>query len=379
MGRKNILLVGLGYWPGVQGDKAFWVRLTPLLSPHIDRLIVASFVPQSAQFPPGQRSVVVNYLRTAKLCGPANNGLFRPGQLQVLVSTARAASAIRRMVNENRIDVVHFMDPGLAVLPWLRLAVSGTRLSTTVISIRPRALGYWRTLSLLLERSTQRIMATSNAVKRDLMAWGVAPDKVTIVRWGVQPAGTTANRSELKGRLGISEQAKLILWTGPLQQTRLDEFGPSIAAAKSLAAANTSLQFIFAIKPGYYAPNLVEQAADRVAVIRGKEMTELYGVTDLLLSPVCNPRIVLGPPLTWLEAMSHGVPVFTTPSRVVNEVIEDGHNGRIVELAALEAELSRTLSLLEYQDWRHGAVATIERSFNLHEAAESYIGLWEEI
>jgi glycosyltransferase involved in cell wall biosynthesis len=83
---------------------------------------------------------------------------------------------------------------------------------------------------------------------------------------------------------------------------------------------------------------------DRVSVVpfvlRG-EMPSLYASHDVFVFP----SLVEGMPLTLLEAMASGMPVVTTASSGMPDVVEDGFNGLLVPLAD-SGELARAIRKL---------------------------------
>jgi glycosyltransferase involved in cell wall biosynthesis len=91
---------------------------------------------------------------------------------------------------------------------------------------------------------------------------------------------------------------------------------------------------------GFFAPEVREQ----IRVIRSvsrEEMPGLYASHDLLVFP----SMVEGMPLTLLEAMATGLPVVTTETPGMVELVEDGFNGLLVQPAD-SAELASAVERL---------------------------------
>lgn len=84
-----------------------------------------------------------------------------------------------------------------------------------------------------------------------------------------------------------------------------------------------------------------------VPFVKSREMPELYAAHDIFVLP----SLMEGMPLALLEAMASGMPVVTTWSSGMADVVEDGHSGRLVPpadsdaLAGVLAELVKSAEL----------------------------------
>jgi glycosyltransferase involved in cell wall biosynthesis len=91
------------------------------------------------------------------------------------------------------------------------------------------------------------------------------------------------------------------------------------------------------------------------------------------------PSIKEGFPWTLLEAMTAGVPVIATKVGAVPEVIENNHNGLLIEPANSEELAKAIKNLLKNKDLREKIVKeakkTVEEKFNLKEMVKKYENL----
>jgi len=87
-----------------------------------------------------------------------------------------------------------------------------------------------------------------------------------------------------------------------------------------------------------------------------------------------------GVPIALLEAMSHSLPVITTPVGGIPEVVESGRNGILVkpgDVDAIEVALEKLLqSSAERQRLGAAARATIAERYSLDSVVERLAGLY---
>src|SRR5260370_5761412 len=106
-------------------------------------------------------------------------------------------------------------------------------------------------------------------------------------------------------------------------------------AFAQLAARNADLQLTVAgcVLPEEavrkFFPAQMQSRIQVIPFVRRDDMPELYAEHDIFLFP----SLVEGMPLTLLEAMATGMPVVTTNSSGMADVVEDGVNGLLVAAA----------------------------------------------
>jgi glycosyltransferase involved in cell wall biosynthesis len=105
-------------------------------------------------------------------------------------------------------------------------------------------------------------------------------------------------------------------------------------------------------------------------------MKEIFSVTDVLIAPVSVKKAIIAPPLTWLEAMSYGIPVVTTNVGGANEVIINGINGFISLEENLESTIMKCLNKDNIIKLSENARQMIKQRFDIENIASNYFDLW---
>jgi glycosyltransferase involved in cell wall biosynthesis len=131
------------------------------------------------------------------------------------------------------------------------------------------------------------------------------------------------------------------LWSGFIQQIGRDDFLRTVTLARRIRDQRSDIDFVFSLKPECYSDELAKLGATGVEVKIGSPafMSELPRY-DAFLSPVLDSQSSAAPPLTWLEAMSAGLPIITTEHPGAHEVLGNGNCGIVTSDFA---ELEKTL------------------------------------
>ncbi|MEY6431302.1 glycosyltransferase family 4 protein [Thioalkalicoccus limnaeus] len=196
-------------------------------------------------------------------------------------------------------------------------------------------------------RLYDRVVAISDAIGQVLLAEGLPPAKLRVVRSAVElspdlPQGT---RAEIAARLGLDEQAS---WLGVVAQL-IPRKGHRylIEALPGLLAAHPRLQVVF-FGQGASERQLREQveAARLTAPVRfvgfRDDLAECLPWLDLLV----HPATMEGLGVALLQTAAAGVPIVASQVGGIPEVVRDGHNGFLVrpaDPAALGAACRRLL------------------------------------
>ena len=194
-----------------------------------------------------------------------------------------------------------------------------------------------------------RVIAVSEAIRRRLIATGLAPDKVVTVPSGIDlPRFGRGDRARFRGGLaatGWPADAILVGTAGHLAAHKgIDRF---IDAATLLARQRDDLRFLV-VGTGGEAAALRRRAAEQGLGARlhftgfRDDMPDVFAALDLFaLASVAGE----GSPAVLKEAMAAGVPVVATALAGVEEIVEGARHGLLVppgDAAALAGAL-RTL------------------------------------
>jgi len=205
-----------------------------------------------------------------------------------------------------------------------------------------------------MERSlawfSDRLVAVSEQVKRDLIGYGVASaKKITVIPLGLDLEGfldARRRRGEFRREMGLPAGAKLIGIVGrifPIKNHAL-----FIESAARIAAAERAARFVV-VGDGPLRPALEDQArrlgiADRLVCTGWRaDLPHLYADLDVLV--VCSHNE--GTPLSAIEAMATGCPVVATRVGGIPDIITDDVTGRLVRPGDAAGLASAVLGLLK--------------------------------
>jgi glycosyltransferase involved in cell wall biosynthesis len=155
-------------------------------------------------------------------------------------------------------------------------------------------------------RRADRVIAVSERTKRDAVElYGLAPDRVTVVPHGVDPA---FGPGEVGGGGGF------VLFVGAIQERK-----DPAAALEAARAAGLPLVVVGPKKDAALARRLAEDGADVRGFVPQEELARLYRVAEALVLP--SHYEGFGIPV--LEAMASGTPVVCSDDEALREVAGD--------------------------------------------------------
>ena len=189
------------------------------------------------------------------------------------------------------------------------------------------------------------LICVSACVRKSFAAAGIAEGKLRVIRNGIRPKQVPAEPAGVRRRLGLSEEARLVLSVGRLTvqkgHVHLVEALPGIVAQVPDAHA-------VVVGDGPLAEDLHDLArslrvTDHLHLVgRRDDVAELMAGSDV----VVLPSLFEGMPLVPLEAMAFGVPVVGTWVCGTPEVVVDGVTGRLVEPADPDALAQAVVEVL---------------------------------
>jgi len=198
-----------------------------------------------------------------------------------------------------------------------------------------------------------RVISVSHAAKRSLLRWGLRPEKVIVVRNGIdldvfKPG--FYSRSALREYMELPEDARVISMVARIEQRKRIDLMFSALPGVMDRLPNTILVIAGETHPGTYDYHAkLRQIArilgiDQNVVFLGfvDDIRKVYAVSDVLVS--CSEEEAL--PTCILEAMAMGVPVIAPDTSGYLELVADGKEGILYEsgdVAALEEVVLRVL------------------------------------
>jgi len=261
----------------------------------------------------------------------------------------RAASAIADLIRGRRLVVLHYHTAhavGLGSLATLfcgrRTAVATRRLSFPLHSRLFGRLKYtWR---------VDRIIAVSEAIRRRLVARGIASDRVAVVHSGIEPerfahGNRERFRTSIASRFPTGPGAVLVGTVGALAAHK--GIGLFLEAAAIVAREMPAARFVI-VGRGPDEERLRHLAgrlglADRVLFTGFRDdIPDVFAGLDVFALSSLSGE---GSPAVLKEAMAAGVPIAATSLDGVEEIVEDARHGLLTPPGDAPA-LARALILL---------------------------------
>lgn len=302
---------------------------------------------------------------------------------------ARSASALAKLVSNEKIEVVHaHMARDYPLAAYAVRRNPHARLIVTRHVLFPL-----NRLHKLTLAHVSRLIAVSDAVARELRAQAlIAPEKITVIHNGidlnkVETTRAQFNRDEFCRRWDLPAERPLVGSIGTL--TVLKGHEDFLQAAVRLRDLSPSPFFIIS---GTESPattqyrhrleNLIRQLnlKDHVRLIgRMENINELYCALDVFVSASHSESFGLA----IVEAMATGAAVVATETAGAQEILRDGSTGLLVPVGGIEP-MSRAINeLLEHPEKRSeisaNAQADALQRFSLDRMVEQTEKIYSEV
>lgn len=378
---EHLLLIGIDFNPARStGDKNFWLDMLAHAGQGLRRVTVLSFKRQPAppvEFCLGGCRVSIRYIGPSLLDGPKTAGGSSLRQLGAVAKTVDAFRLLAEMAaiyRKSPYQHVHLMD-NLGIANRLIARYARTRVSVTAFTyagVRPYFLYDWF-LRASFDHYNITVVSYSEAYREKLLRLGIDPSGVRRIQWGVSPDCASVTRPG--GR-------PLILWSGYICPIGREDFMFAHETARDALKGGLDAEFVFAFKPECYEPGFSEfhRPGGGISVMptTGPEFDALKARAGIFYSPVVNPDVIVGPPLTWLEMLAHGIPIVTTCVPGVTEAVREGVTGFV---AGSKAEVRDALfsAASRYTGMAQDCRASVSVGYDIKESARMYFALWEEL
>jgi glycosyltransferase involved in cell wall biosynthesis len=232
-----------------------------------------------------------------------------------------------------------------------------------------------RRLILSAARSASRVVAVSQALKQAMVALGVEPARIAVLRNGVDlELFRPVDRDEARRALGLTAPKVLVSVGNLVPEKGHDLFIKTVAALPEVEA--------LIVGAGPERTRLLELAAGsgvggRLRIIDEMPQDRLrtvYGAADALV--LASTRE--GWPNVLLEAMACGTPVVAADVGGVREVVAERVAGRVVESRERDAFAHITRELLASPPER-AAVRRYAEGFGWEEVARAQLDLYRTV
>ena len=288
----------------------------------------------------------------------------------------RAASMIRKVIGDGRIELVHVNEPHALTAAWL----AGVHRKLPLFVSRRVAYPIQAPKRYLAAR---RLLAVSHFVRNSLVESGIPEDRIDVIYEGVDlPAPVAAEvRANARRRWGVGEGETLLGCVGYLLPEKGQEF--LVNAMPAVIAKHPNTKLILAGDgpcrsqlEGYCRAN---GSAEKV-IFAGfiKEIAQVYAALDVFVFPsIAEP---LGTSL--LAAMAWGLPLVAVAGGGVPEYVESGKTGLLVEKPDAERIAKALLQLADDAGLRLGlgraAREKIRESLSAERMVENTLAIYEE-
>lgn len=239
----------------------------------------------------------------------------------------------------------------------------------------------WRDWWMLRGGRYRRIVAISERVRRQLRQhYNVPDDRIVTIPNGINLSrfdpNNVSSRSDVRRSFGVPQDVPLLLFVGSQFQLKGLEF-----AIKALAEMNTKA-FLLVVGGDSAASfkRLAEQLGVSERVIfagsRG-DLPQIYPAADAFVLPTLYETFAL----VCLEAMASGLPVLACPVGGIEDYLQDGENGFLIQRAPgdIAEKLDRLLNDADLQQRvRTGGLATA-KNYAWEKIAKQYLQLFEEL
>jgi glycosyltransferase involved in cell wall biosynthesis len=260
-----------------------------------------------------------------------------------------AIRRLRSIYEAGRYDIVHShglragIDSG-----WAARSTGTPVLSTVHNLVRPEIAGrlkapIYRRAESLSVRMTGKTFAVSHEIATHLRELVPSQaEKIELLHLGIgDPPVVSANRAEVRARLGLEESLPLVVSVARLSAQK------SLDVLIRAVAASTSDPMTVVVGEGPLRDALESMSAEiapgRVAWLGWRDdAADIVAAADAF----CLSSIWEGVPLAAQEAILLGVPVIATDVGGMNELVVDGESGRLVpsgDARALAAALDDVL------------------------------------
>ncbi len=189
----------------------------------------------------------------------------------------------------------------------------------------------------------------------------------------------------LRKRLGVSDRTILILIPAQIRERK--GIGFAIKALQDLRVEDKEIKILITglcsinqdEKDRLFNLTSSNKLLDIKEYFTDKEMPILYNIADLVILP--SKAEGLG--MALLEAMACETPVLGTNVMGINEVIEDGVNGVLIEFGDNKELVSKATNVLANKNTRNklvkNALISLDAKFNLQLQAKKHIDFYKEL
>ncbi len=320
-------------------------------------------------------------IRDSPLAQRAAQAGIQVHEVATRAKRSRAALLLRKLLSENKFEIVHANEPHGLTAAWF----AGAHKRLPVVASRRVAYPLQKNV---IARSrylmASRILAVSSFVAASVTKSGIPADRVEVVYEGVEvpPAITSEGRECARQRWGVAANERLLGCVGYLLPEKGQE--SVVRAMPEVRAKLPGTRLLLAGDGPCRArlEGLARQLSLQDAVIFAgfvEDVAQVYAALDIFVFPsLAEP---LGTSL--LAAMAWGLPVLAVASGGVPEYVHDGENGVLVAESDPALAAGGLLRLLTNDSLRaelgRKARRTIEDKLSAGQMVENTLSVYQRV
>jgi glycosyltransferase involved in cell wall biosynthesis len=307
--------------------------------------------------------------------------VFGVGASMLRANTAWQIGRIVRFVRANRIELVHAQDLYTNVVGTAAATIAGVPSIVTRVDLNHNVRGYRRSVLAFFSRRAERVLVNALRIRDLVIREGVEPDRVVVVRNGVDLSAVDAAAGRAPGP-PAPEPGGVVCVANmhhPVKgQTDL------VMAMKEVVRVRRDARLVL-VGDGVRRP-LLERCARQLGIAdRCHFVGHRFDVPAIVVRAAVSvsPSHAEGISNAILEAMALRLPVVATDVGGSPELVREGVNGFIVPPGAPAALARRILDLLGSAQLRRRmgekGRRIVEREFAVAQMRASYDALYEDL
>jgi glycosyltransferase involved in cell wall biosynthesis len=280
--------------------------------------------------------------------------VLRAGRVRNLWRGARTVAAVRRLIDDEQVGLVHTWNAKAHLYGGLAAALAGAPCLYHLHGVPRPSLSRDGVVSLLSVMIPARVtVACSRYVAEAFAHAWFSKRKVVVVYNGVPPYSTVIpdGGGGMRKEFGIPADAPVVLMVSRLQRGK--GVHVLVKAAERVAATNPKVQFVivggtlFGLEAGYHAilqDQVVRLGLERMVCLAGhrSDVASFYAASDVVVHPAIEPESF---GMVLVEAMAAGKPVIASDLGGPREIVNNGVTGLLVPPKDV-AQLTRAILTL---------------------------------
>lgn len=237
-------------------------------------------------------------------------------------------------------------------------------------------------------RTPAQIVAVSHAGARQLIGFGIRPDKIAVIHNAVEVAefceATASHRQAKKARLGLPPDCRVVLAIGRFSKEKA--FPDLVAAVSQVRNLLPHLRLRLIIVGEGPERQIIEQAVrssrmEDITTLPGhtREVSPYYEIADVMAIPSLSENS----PNVLLEAMAAGVPVVATAVGGIPEIVDD-HKHALLSPPRDPRAMAQAIALVlsdpaASREMAQAARNLVAANYSIEQRARALLGIYQKV